>query len=85
MFAQNKRCSTGKRQAVCIPLNHECINETPHDKTNKIASAPSKDPDQPVHLSDLSLLYAQWVAKNPSFLHADSEGPDQTKRMPRLI
>ena len=32
-----------------------------------------------------SLLCAQWVAKNPSFLHADSEDSDQTGRMPRLI
>ena len=26
-----------------------------------------------------------WVAKDPSFLHADSEDSDQTGRMPRLI
>ena len=32
-----------------------------------------------------SLLCAQWVAKDPSFLHADSEDSDQTGRMPRLI
>ena len=32
-----------------------------------------------------SSLCAQWVAKNPSFLHADSEDSDQTGRMPRLI
>ena len=31
-----------------------------------------------------SPLCAQWVAKNPSFLHADSEDFDQTGRMPRL-
>ena len=35
--------------------------------------------------SDQSLLCAQWVAKDPSFLHADSEDSDQTGRMPRLI
>ena len=28
---------------------------------------------------------AQWVAKDPMFLHADSEDFDQTGRMPRLI
>ena len=28
---------------------------------------------------------AQWVAKDPRFLHADSEDSDQTGRMPRLI
>ena len=32
-----------------------------------------------------SSLYAQWVVKDPSFLHADSEDSDQTRRMPRLI
>ena len=32
-----------------------------------------------------SLLCAQWAAKDPSFLHADSEGSDQTGQMPRLI
>ena len=30
-----------------------------------------------------SSLCAQWVAKDPSFLHADSEDSDQTGRMPR--
>ena len=34
---------------------------------------------------DQSLLCAQWVAKDPMFLHADSEDSDQTGRMPRLI
>ena len=32
-----------------------------------------------------SSLCAQWVAKDPSFLHAESEDSDQTGRMPRLI
>ena len=32
-----------------------------------------------------SSLCAQWVAKDPSFLHAPSEDSDQTRRMPRLI
>ena len=41
---------------------------------------PSEDSDQPE-----SSLCAQWVVKNPSFLHADSEDSDQTGRMPRLI
>ena len=35
--------------------------------------------------SDQSLLCAQWVAKDPSFLNVDSEDSDQTGRMPRLI
>ena len=32
-----------------------------------------------------SSLCAQWVAKDPSFLHADSEDSDQIGWMPRLI
>ena len=32
-----------------------------------------------------SSLCAQWVAKDPRFLHADSEDSDQTGQMPRLI
>ena len=32
-----------------------------------------------------SSLCAQWVAKDPSFHHSDSEDPDQTGRMPRLV
>ena len=35
--------------------------------------------------SDQSSLCVQWVAKNTSFPHADSEDSDQTGRMPRLI
>ena len=35
--------------------------------------------------SDQSSLCAKWVAKDHSFLHADSEDSDQTGRMPRLI
>ena len=32
-----------------------------------------------------SSLSAQWVAEDPSFLHADSKDADQTGQMPRLI
>ena len=32
-----------------------------------------------------SSLCTQWVAKDPSFLHADSKNSDETGRMPRLI
>ena len=35
--------------------------------------------------SDQSLLWDQWVAKDPCFLYADSAGSDQTGWMPRLI
>ena len=32
-----------------------------------------------------SSLCSRWVAKNPSFIHADSKDSDQTGWMPRLI
>ena len=63
------------------------VNEPRHDKSNKVSVRPAK--------TQISLgirpswseysLCAQWVAKDPSFLHADSEDSDQTWRMPRLI
>ena len=31
------------------------------------------------------MLCAQWIAKDPSFFHVDSEDSDQTGQMPRLI
>ena len=37
------------------------------------------------HCDQESSLCAQWVAKNPMFLHADSEDSDQSGQMPRLI
>ena len=40
--------------------------------------APSEDSDQ----SNQSSPCAQWVAKDPWFLHADSEDSDKTGRMP---
>ena len=46
------------------------------NKTNKMTVRPAKTQ---------SSLCAQWVAEDPSFLHADSEDSDQTGRMPRLI
>ena len=35
--------------------------------------------------SDQSSLCTQWVSKDPSNLHVDSENTDQNRRMPRLI
>ena len=61
--------------------------EPPHDKTNKMTVHPAKRQIslgiRPVWSE--SSLCAQLVAKNPSFLHADSEDSDQTGQMPRLI
>ena len=61
--------------------------ETRHDKTNKMSVHPSKTQINldicPVWSE--SLLCTQWVAKDPSFLHADSEDSDQSGGMPRLF
>ena len=67
--------------------NNINTNEPRHDKTNKVTVRPAKTQIslgiRPVW-SETSLC-AQWVAKDQSFLHADSEDSDQTGRMPRLI
>ena len=44
--------------------------EPPRDKTNKMTCAPSEISVQPGHRPSLC---AQWVAKGPRFLHADTE------------
>ena len=58
-----------------------------HDKTNKMSVRPAKTQIglgvRPVWSE--SSLCAQWVAKDPMFLHADNDDSDQTGRMPRLI
>ena len=62
-------------------------NKPPHDKTNKMACAPSEDSDQPGHPPSLIRVFAvrlkkAWVL---SYTLNASEGSDQTGRMPRLI
>ena len=61
--------------------------EPPHDKTNKLTVRPAKTQISlgipPVWSK--SSLCTQWIPKDPSFLHADSEDSDQTGRMSRLI
>ena len=56
----------------------QIFNEPPHDKTNKVAMCPTKTlislGIRPVW-SEPSLCI-QWVAKDPTFLHADSEDSD---------
>ena len=58
--------------------------EPPRDKTNKITVRPEKT-DQPEYTPSLIRVFAQWVAKDPSFLHADSEASDQAGWTPGLI
>ena len=63
------------------------IIEPRHDKTSKMSVRTAKTQlslgIRPVWSE--SSLCAQWVAKDPSFLYADSKDSDQTGRMPRLI
>ena len=63
------------------------IKEPPRDKTNKVSVCPAKTQiSLDIHpVRSESSLCTQWVAKDPSFLHAESKGSDQTRRMPRLI
>ena len=74
-----------KSNAIFIAFQ-QSLNEPPHDKTNKMAYAPTK-----THINlgirpvwSESSLCAQWVAKDPNFLHAENEDSDQTAWMPRL-
>ena len=54
--------------------------------TKSIKFAPSEDSGQPGHPSILIRVFTVLsVAKDLSFLHADSEDSDQTCRMSRLI
>ena len=64
---------------------YKCTNESTHDKTSKMACAPSKDSDQPGLPPSLIRAFAQLVAQDPSFLHADNDDSNQTGRMPRQI
>ena len=79
------RLTTWKCDVQASPIIN--IIEPRHDKTNNVAVRPAKTQ---ISLGIRSVwsessLCAQWVAKDPSFLHADSEDSDQTGRMPRLI
>ena len=58
-----------------------------HDKTSKMNVRPAKTQikDASAQSAQESLLCTQWVAKNPSFLHADSEDSDQTGRTAILL
>ena len=68
-------------------LSPNITNEPPRDKTNIMTHAPSEDRSACASAqSDQSLRCAlNWVANDPSFLHADNEDSDQTGPMPRLI
>ena len=69
---------------LVIPSVPEKQIEPPHDKTSNMACAPSEDSDQPGQTPSLTRVFAvaSGAAKDPSFLHADSEDSVQTGRMP---
>ena len=76
--------------SVLIRITFQWVHTTyepVHDKTNKMTCAPAKTQIRlGIHpVWSESSLCIQWVAKYPSFLHADSEDSDQTGQMPRLI
>ena len=79
----NKPTITVNEQRLQVSYWYIYIIEPRHDKTNKVTVRPAKTQIRPVW-SEPSLC-AQWVPKDPSFLHADSEDSDQTGWMPRLI
>ena len=49
-----------------------CIHEPRHDKTNKMSVRPAKTQISLGMRRSESSLCAQWVAKDPTFLHADN-------------
>ena len=64
---------------------HQSSFEPPHDITNKMCAQQRLRSAWASAIWSESLLCVQWVAKDPRFLHADSEDSDLTGRMPRLI
>ena len=62
-------------------------NEPPHDKTNKMTCAPSKDSDQPWHLPSLIRVFAVCMKKQwalTTYL-AHGKDSDQTEQMLSMI
>ena len=88
MTSQSVFCYT---QNCCIDSIKEVtiwvLNELPHDKTNKMACAPSEDSDQPGHPPSLIRVFAVRVKKAwVLYTHwAHSEDSDQSGRMLKLI
>ena len=83
-------------RSVCHSVHSDEINSCqcfwPHRHMSRPMTKPTKWPMHPAKTQisqgirpvwSESSLCAQWVAKDPSFLHADSKDSDQTERMPR--
>ena len=72
-----------KKNDEPFSYNTVILHEPPHDKTNKMTCVPSKLRSAWASApSDQSLLCTQWVVKDSSFLHVDSEDTDQTDGCP---
>ena len=73
--------------SALFALTYLSQTELPHNKTNKMTVRLVKTQISLgiCQVCSESSLCAQWVAKDPSFLHADSKDSDQTGRLPRLI
>ena len=85
-----KQHKTGKMTFDTLPGNYNSYEEFEpgHSISYKIASAPNLDISQPLNwhsLSDRSFPKFFRLVENPKRLQADSEDPDQTARMRRLI
>ena len=80
-YCNNQGQVTSKKLMQYGPNSN--MSEPPHVKTNKVIVRPAKTQIclgiRPVWSE--SSLCAYWVAKDPSFLHADSEDSDQTGRI----
>ena len=48
---------------VNLDIQHRSVNEPQHDKTNKMACAPSEDSDQPGHPPSLTRVFAVRMNK----------------------
>ena len=63
-----------------LKLRNVLKNEPRHDKTNEVTVRPAKTQ---IRLGESVFAVRSVVAKDPSFLDADSEDSDQTGRMPK--
>ena len=66
----------------CLEVFH-CVLHISFIKRSRYVSIIEPSHDKTSLIRDFAC--AQWVAKDPSFLHADSEDSDQTGWMTRLI
>ena len=88
-WLQVLRTNRSRPGLLCLPFHLDLLDkiEPRHDKTNKVTVCPAKTQIslgiRPVWSE--SSLCALGVAKDPSFLHTDSEDSDQNRQMPRLI